>query len=195
MTTITPGIAPTMLNGRPVIPADLHGQLCGWRTRTPDDVEPGVAWCAGCALPVRKVASDPAVSMTTTQAAPAGVRPPNRDLGTDHKEISTMENTMHDTDTLTVAPCPDWCRSPERCEWETDKETGLPERYHERAFGVAYICQRERVVPMQPVLLDAPKVRLSISEFEEHSRDELLEMAEHLTAAVAELDRITGAGS
>ncbi len=74
--TVRPGIGPTMLNGRPVIPADLHGQLCGWRTRTPDDVEPDVAWCAGCGLPVRKVASDPAVSMTQTEAASAGEQPP-----------------------------------------------------------------------------------------------------------------------
>lgn len=58
MTTVTStvraGIAPRMLLGRPVIPAELHGQLCGWRTRTPDNVEPGVAWCAGCGLPVAR---------------------------------------------------------------------------------------------------------------------------------------------
>jgi len=68
MTTVTPGIGPRMLNSRPVIPADLHVAFCGWRTRTPDDVEPDVAWCAGCGLPIsRGVASDPAVSMTTTK--------------------------------------------------------------------------------------------------------------------------------
>lgn len=70
MTTITPGHGPRMLNGLPVVPADLHGQLCGWRTRTPDDVEPGVAWCAGCGLPVARVV-EPEVDDLAAAGGPA----------------------------------------------------------------------------------------------------------------------------
>ena len=93
----------------------------------------------------------------------------------------------------TTIPCPDWCQETERHVWETDKETGLPERYHERVFGpLVYIAQRERVVPMSPVILDAPLVRLSISELEEHSIDALREMVEQVAAAIVECERITG---
>lgn len=95
------------------------------------------------------------------------------------------------TTTPTVAPCPDWCEHASRCEWETDKETGLPERFHERAFGpYVFITQRERVAPLQPIMLGEPAVRLSISEYQEHSLADLREMAAQLTAAVTEVEQI-----
>jgi hypothetical protein len=69
MSETTPGRGPRMLNARPVVPADLHAAFCGWRTRTPDDVEPDVAWCAGCGLPVAQ-AVEPEVVDLAARLAP-----------------------------------------------------------------------------------------------------------------------------
>jgi len=79
----------------------------------------------------------------------------------------------------------------QRHDWETDTETGLPVRFHERTFGpYVNISQRERVMSMRPVVLEAPRVRLGIDDLKDYSVDRLREMAEQLAAAVVECERV-----